>query len=131
MYQLTLIGVQFQALKMLLAYAPIGRDLVPYATVEQVSAVDGDLATPLHLAAAEGWLDCVQLLVEAKAPLEASDNDGSTPLTTAAKGGSNEVCALLIQRANVNHSMNCGKTALHLVAEEGHEEVANLVSQCG
>jgi len=40
-------------------------------------------STPLHFAAGNGFLDCVQLLVDARAELNAQDANGMTPLEKA------------------------------------------------
>lgn len=39
--------------------------------------------TPLHLAASEGFLDCVEILVKAGADVLAKDSLGQTPLDLA------------------------------------------------
>lgn len=46
------------------------------------SATDSGV-TPLHLAASEGLLDCVEMLVQAGADVQARDNIGLTPLDFA------------------------------------------------
>lgn len=47
--------------------------------------------TPLHLAASEGLLDCVEALVRAGADVSARDKTGNTPLDSARVGGHREV----------------------------------------
>ncbi len=44
------------------------------------AATDRWKRTPLHYAAALGYLDCVRFLVENGAPLDAVDGDGYSPL---------------------------------------------------
>lgn len=47
--------------------------------------------TPLHTAAAEGLLDCAEILVEAGADVMAMDNMGHTPLIMACVWSHREV----------------------------------------
>lgn len=48
-------------------------------------------ATPLHLAASEGLLDCVETLIQAGADILAQDDMGNTPLDWARMGCHREV----------------------------------------
>lgn len=47
--------------------------------------------TPLHLAASEGLLDCVETLIQAGADVLAQDNMGNSPLDSARIGCHREV----------------------------------------
>eukprot|EP00127_Corallochytrium_limacisporum_P006196 Clim_evm13s221 gene=Clim_evmTU13s221 len=55
------------------------------------SAPDYDRRTALHLAAAEGNMDCCKILVEAGADINAKDRWGGTPLRDAQSGQHNAV----------------------------------------
>ena len=46
----------------------------------EVNSADYDFRTALHIAASEGYLDIVKLLIDFKANVNAADRWGSTPL---------------------------------------------------
>ena len=54
-------------------------------------------ATPLHIAAQEGQLEVVRLLLEANADNEKAEQNGATPLYIAAQDGQLEVVRLLLE----------------------------------
>jgi glutaminase len=61
-----------------------------------VNAADYDRRTPMHIAAAEGKLSLVELLVvEGGADLAAADRWGNTPLAEATRVGAAQVVAYL------------------------------------
>lgn len=55
--------------------------------------------TPLHLAAAKGFLDMVQILVNAGASLNEQDIEGNTPLHVASKEGYSELVEWLLGKS--------------------------------
>lgn len=72
--------------------------------------------TPLHLAAANGHRDMVDLLLTTKADVNAKDNSGSTPLhqAAAAQGEHSDIVEVLLARkANVDAADRQGLTPLH------------------
>lgn len=73
--------------------------------------------TPLHIAAGDGNLDLVKLLIKQGAEVNASNEDGAFPLHLACFTGRKEVAAFLLAKgADVNHQEKIQKqTALHLV----------------
>lgn len=81
--------------------------------------------TALHLAAAHGRDDVVQLLLSDKhADIEARSDGGWTPLHNASDQGSlTTVDALLQAGAQVNAQLLNGITPLHLAAQAGHYAV--------
>ena len=84
--------------------------------------------TPLHLAAAEGHAEVVELLLRASAAPDAKDYGGSTPLHAAARGGHLETArALLAHDARPSPMNDAGDTPLHEAARGGHHEVARLL----
>jgi len=96
--------------------------------------------TALHLAAVEGHLDAVRLLVDRGANIYARTFIGATPLMYAALGGHNEIVKFLISKgADVNTQNNKGGTALNLAAVKGHSDTvklllnkgANINAKCG
>lgn len=68
------------------------------ANRSQLTAVDENGATPLHLAAAGGHLELVRWLLESGAPPDATDGGGNTPLQGATLAGRLEVARLLLDR---------------------------------
>jgi ankyrin repeat protein len=77
--------------------------------------------TPLILAAYNGNLEGVQLLLQHKADIEASDGDGDKALAQAAWNGQAPVLkALLDAGATINSMSADGSTALHHAATNGH-----------
>lgn len=87
----------------------------------QVDAREGDEGkAALHLASQNGDLRCVSALLELGAALDAADNDGWTPLMTAAYHGEGEVlAALLAAGADTEAAAACGRRAAHLAASAG------------
>ncbi|CAL1157456.1 unnamed protein product [Cladocopium goreaui] len=65
-----------------------------------VDVLDGlDRATPLHIAAVNGHVECAQQLLAAKASVDIKDSDGRTPLDVARQNGNTEVVNLLMGAA--------------------------------
>ena len=76
--------------------------------------------TPLQVAAIQGRLEMVKLLVEAGAEVNTPGIDGSTPLELAARSGNAELLQFLIARgARINVNDPCCKSALHNAAGRG------------
>jgi len=85
-----------------------------------------DGITPLIAAASEGHLEVVQLLVGAKASIDAKDKDQTTPLMAAAARGHLDVAKeLLTAGAAVNEQNADGHTAL-MFAYNGKNQVDTL-----
>ncbi|CAG7816023.1 unnamed protein product [Allacma fusca] len=80
-----------------------------------VNASDVYGRTPLHLAAASGHVEAVELLLKKGADVEVCDfQQKATPLMCAAGCGSLPVVEMLLTHgANVNAGFESGKTALH------------------
>jgi|WetSurMetagenome_2_1015567.scaffolds.fasta_scaffold32982_3 ankyrin repeat protein len=75
-------------------------------------------ATPLHLAAASGHKDIVELLLAHGADVNAIDgDDGWTPLHWAANGGHKDAAELLLaNKADINAKDGYGRTPLYYAA---------------
>jgi hypothetical protein len=85
--------------------------------------------TPLHLAAAEGNNDAVQLLLESGAEVDAVATDsGCTSLHYAASLGHVELCESLVRYGADPDAQTARQgTPLHLAVSRGHPEVVALL----
>ena len=137
-YRTILVFVLALAFGRFLRAAPI-HDAAGIGDVEKVrdllatdpTLVDGktsDGVTPLLLAAQNGRLEVVRLLLEKGAAVDARSNEGATPLIHAATKGRLEVVRLLLEKgAAVNAKGNDGLTPLIAAARKGHLEVVRLL----
>jgi len=89
---------------------------------------EGRRGSLLHLAAADGDEGCAEALLEAGAAIEASDDDGRTPLLTAAMNGRPGVVSALLRAGARREARDTGgRSALQLAEEGGHAAVAVLL----
>merc|ERR1740117_2058781 len=73
---------------------------------------------------------CCQLLLNAKAPVDAFDEDRKTPLHRASQSGDRETAECLMQNgADVGAMDNCRWTPLHYAAQDGHLPIARALLQ--
>jgi len=88
--------------------------------------------TPLHRAALNGHVEGAEVLIQAGAAVDATDEKGQTPLHKAASGDHSEVPKVLIDAgASVDLSDEKEQTPLHRAAELGCPEVAGLLLDAG
>lgn len=89
---------------------------------KSINAVDSYGRTPLHLAAVNGNLRIIRLLLAAKANMDVQDSDGKTALVKAAECGHNQVIPLFVEfGANVDLAdREKGNTALHHCLANGN-----------
>jgi len=81
---------------------------------------NADHQTALHLAAANGSIDQLKLLLQAGAPIDVRDADGQTPLDVAIKAKQQEAIHLLLSdTAPRSHSERGLNTKLHQAAKNG------------
>jgi uncharacterized protein len=73
-----------------------------------------------------------ELLVSPNIDVNASDEQGNTPLIEAARLGHDDIVrALLIARADSKIKNADGKTALMLASEGGHEDAVRALTEAG
>ena len=95
---------------------------------------DANHKTPLYVAASNGSLKCVLLLLEAGANKDQGRTDnGSTPLCVAAHRGHLEVVRFLVESgANKDQgTTDKGETPLCIAAHRGHLEVVRILVESG
>ncbi|MBN3312859.1 PP12C phosphatase, partial [Atractosteus spatula] len=86
-------------------------------------------ATPLHVAAAKGYLEVMRVLLQCGLRVSAVDNDGWTPLHAASHWGQREACRLLAERlCDMEARSNSGQTPFD-VADESVESLLEELSQ--
>ena len=70
--------------------------------------------TPIEFAARQGCVDCIPVLLEGGADVNAADPDGITPLLSALINGHYDAAALLVEKgANPNLADRTGRTPLY------------------
>ncbi|XP_071396241.1 protein phosphatase 1 regulatory subunit 12C [Centroberyx affinis] len=86
-------------------------------------------ATPLHVAAAKGYLEAIKLLCQCGLDVSAMDCDGWTPLHAAAHWGQGDACRILAEQlCNMEARSNGGQTPFD-VADESVEALLEDLSQ--
>ncbi|XP_065819589.1 protein phosphatase 1 regulatory subunit 12C isoform X2 [Labrus bergylta] len=86
-------------------------------------------ATPLHVAAAKGYLEALKILCQCGLDVSAVDFDGWTPLHAAAHWGQGEACRVLTEQlCNMEARSNAGQTPFD-VADESVGELLEELSQ--
>jgi ankyrin repeat protein len=99
-----------------------------------LEARGGDGGTVLHWAASRGHEETVGFLLSQGAQAHTTDDDGITPLMSAAKGGYLGVVRLLLKHMEgqgIEVTDLKGRTALHHAAARGKGDVARLLLLCG
>lgn len=102
-----------------LARLLLAADADPNARSESLGGV-----APIHSAVFGRDFDCVRLLVEAGADLDAAQEGGFTPVHAAAQNGDFEIVKLLVERGCDPHRKTPeGKTPADLAGDAAHPEV--------
>ncbi|CAF1032924.1 unnamed protein product [Adineta ricciae] len=93
---------------------------------------DEDHQTALILAARCNHVECVKILLEAHADVNAEDVDGWTALLNACQNGSLEIIRLLVEHdAQLEHA-DCGQfTPLMWASYQGHTKIVEYLLMCG
>jgi serine/threonine-protein phosphatase 6 regulatory ankyrin repeat subunit B len=90
------------------------------------------MRVPLHLAAKEGHVVIVRLLLDNGFDIDVKDKHGSTPLELAVRGGHMTVIRLLLENGSNIHSKNKDQwTVLHQATFRGNEEVVQMLLDKG
>ncbi|RZC37812.1 Ankyrin repeat domain containing protein, partial [Asbolus verrucosus] len=86
----------------------------------------------LHLAAENGYVDIMELLLRKGASINIMDRYRNTPLHICAARGDFRSAELLVTcKADVNSSDNFGQSPLHLAASNGHTSIVVLLLDHG
>lgn len=100
------------------------------ANVNEATKVDG--RTSLYMAAEDGYLGIIQVLVQGGADKDKAVHDGSTPLFIAAEMGHLAVVQYLLQQgADQDKPMHDGTTPLYVAAQNGHLAIVQCLVQQG
>ncbi|KAJ8002032.1 hypothetical protein DPEC_G00175590 [Dallia pectoralis] len=84
-------------------------------------------ATPLHVAAAKGYLEAIKLLCQCGLDVSEVDFDGWTPLHAAAHWGQGEACRILVEQlCNMEARSNGGQTPFDVADESVKSLLAEL-----
>jgi ankyrin repeat protein len=86
----------------------------------------------IAVVASPGHRDVVRSLLDAKADVNAKDQDGSTALMMAASIGKRDIVQLLLDsNADVNATTVGGDTVVRIASYKGHREVVQMLKQAG
>ena len=106
----------------------------PLITNESVNVADFLGNRPLHIAARYGYIQTVQLLVDCGADVNVLNEDGQTPLHTAAGREKDcpELCSILLKHnAKIDAVDKDGNQPLHLACKRGHTRTSHLLLSNG
>ncbi len=118
-------GFQPLPLAIFFGHTTLALDLLKRDAEVHTTSKNAQRVTALHAAVSAQDLAVAEALIAAGANVNASQQNGFTPLQGAAQNGQLPMLeALLAAGADVNAVSDIGKTALALALEGGHEAVA-------
>lgn len=98
-----------------------------FASID-VNSVNSDGRTPIHIAAALGYVEVLSFCLSVGGNADLVDWNGWTPLHFAAAGGHVEAVKFLLDCSNSKYVINNeGKTAFVLAADNGHSHLLSLL----
>ena len=84
--------------------------------------------TPLHKACESGKTDMVKLLIDARADVNAQQDQGIRPLYSAVHFGHAETTQILVSHgADVNCTNEDGLSSLHVAAADGNAQIIKIL----
>jgi len=98
-----------------------------------LDTIDSHGCTPLHYAAAHGFLVIALFLIEYDVDLNIQDHHGLTPLAHAVINQHMTIAKHIINngKSNVDAQTSTGQTVLHYVASRGHNDLCKLLLSRG
>jgi ankyrin repeat protein len=95
-----------------------------YAAQNSRDTTDNSLSDTLYTGSPQGILECLQILLDCGADVEATDNEGNTPFHWGIQSPNNFTALSYLVGAGVdpNRKNNDGQTGLHLAAKQGITE---------
>ena len=87
---------------------------------------------PILIAAREGTLSEIKILIDSGQSANVSDSAGSTPLEYAGRSGNNEIIRMLVDAGAHANSLNFqGQSPLNVAAANGHAMAAKILIEAG
>lgn len=114
-----------------LALLKAGANPSPRTTGKWAAGLGVGAVTPLHMAASNGNIELVDILIRGGATVDARDALGNTPLLMGAMNGHLDVVRSLLATGADPNSSGGEYTALHVAAIGGHLELVALLLRNG
>lgn len=106
--------------------------IIEITNAGNIDCQDTSCWTPLHYAVAGNNISIAKLLVDARAAIDAEDDEHLTPLMKACEMGLHEMAEfLLLSGASPHRKFKGGFTAIHFAAQNGHLKICQLLHRYG